>query len=210
MSIDERRAALGDFLVRYLPALLAYVKRFFRSLQPQDAEELVQGFAVDQILDRDLIGRASSDRGKLRSLLTVACKNYCLTQMSKSKVRATKLVGRLDTLASAAEASFERSWAEIVTEEAAARVEARFSSRGQDAYLVLLRAKILDPARGEAAQASSAELSRELGIDPHVMRSMLSKVRMIFVRSLREVVAEYVEGQRGIDEELAGLMRRLT
>lgn len=211
MPVEERRAALGEFLERYTPAMLSYVRYFFGDLLGnQDAEQLVHDFTVDRILVYDLIAKVTARRGRLRSLLKVALKNYCKTQISAANSRLKPSSQRIDAVAVEAEASFEQSWAENVAAEAAMRVEERFLSRGRRDYLRLLQVRVLDPARGNENLVTSRELAKELGCTEQVMRSKLAKAKREFVEALREVVAEYAECCRGVDEELASLMRGLT
>lgn len=210
MPVEQRRAALGEFLELYQPALRAYVRRFFVGVGEQDVEEMVQDFAIDRILDYDLIAKVSAERGRLRALLKVACKNYCMTQLRKAGSRPKAAGHGVDVIVSTADESFELSWAEVVMTEAASRVEHRFKSRDQHDRLCLLRIHILDPARGNASTITIAQLAREFGVTPTLMRSKLSKVKQIFVKTMREVVAEYAESSRGVDEELAALKRGLS
>lgn len=210
LSADERRASLGEFLERYQPAMRAFVRAFFRGLDDDAAAEWVQDFTTDQIIDRDLVARASADRGQLRAFLRVALRNYCLERMRKdrSQPRHVDLDG--DAITAEADESFDQNWVKVVLDEATRRVERRFESREQQDYLTLLRVKILGLADGSAGTMDNKALAENLGTTPQRMRSKLSKVRVLFVRTVREVVKEYAASQANVDEELAELLRRIS
>ncbi|MEM1208423.1 MAG: hypothetical protein AAGI54_04070 [Planctomycetota bacterium] len=206
MSPQERREALGEFLERYQPAMLAYVMRFFRPIQEADAADLVQDFMADKVLSRGLIAGASQERGKLRRYLQVAIRNHCIDKLRASPSRVA--VALPEKVVPGADTIFERSWAEIVVTEAADRVQRQYASEGRDKHLRLL-AVFLDAARGFTTQVDDRQLSAELKIKPHSLRSMRQNVKAQLVARMRDVVGEYAEDQRGIDDELDELRARL-
>lgn len=210
MSVEERRAALGDFLAIYQPAMEAYIRDFFANLQDADVSDFVQGFTADRILDSDLIAKASAKRGRLRALLKVACRNYCLTHLAKASKEPKWVTQHVETIADTASQSFERSWVEIIASEAADQVEAYFRSRGRDDYIRLLRLRILDPAKGNTVTISPAQLSAELGVSQAVMRSQQAWVKLTYIKFMRDIVAEYTKSSDGVDDELAELRRLLS
>jgi hypothetical protein len=63
-----RRQALDELLRRYCPALLAHLVRN-KQMDVHSAEDLLQGFISDKILERDLLAQAGPGKGRFRSLL---------------------------------------------------------------------------------------------------------------------------------------------
>ena len=68
------REALGELLVRYLPALRAHLVRRLR-FTPDEAEDLLQGFIADKVVERGLVARADRRRGRFRTFLLAALEN---------------------------------------------------------------------------------------------------------------------------------------
>lgn len=204
MPADERRDALGALLERYRPALLAYTARFFK-IQEADAADLVQDFVADRILSGDLFAVASRDRGRLRRLLQVALRNHCINRLRAS--RPDDAGGVRDQVVPSPDSVFERSWAEIVVNEAAARLERQYADEGRLKHMRLL-AQFLEAARGETV-IDDHHLGIDLGVTPRSVQSMRQNVKLKLISRMRDVVGEYVEDQRGVDDELDELKARL-
>lgn len=66
-----RGPALDDLLRRYAPAMTAHLVRRKR-VPPDQADDLVQGFIADKVLEKRLVGMADPNRGRFRTLLTKA------------------------------------------------------------------------------------------------------------------------------------------
>lgn len=209
LSPSERRAALGDFVVRYRPALEAFIRVTFRDFPQFDAEEALQGFTADKLIDDDLISRVSKDRGRLRSLLMKACSNYCYSTLRSHRHKPASLPTDYEQASVEARMSFEQGWADVVVSEASRRVQRRFAERDQPTYWALLKARIIDPAFGVAPPTDYEQLGAELGMTNRELRNVLSRAKHALMRSVREVVGEYVESNREIDDELAELIRLL-
>ena len=69
----ERANALEDLCRIYWPPVYAFIRSKGKS--PAEAEDLAQGFFAD-LLAREDFARPSEDRGKLRSFLLTAARNF--------------------------------------------------------------------------------------------------------------------------------------
>jgi RNA polymerase sigma-70 factor (ECF subfamily) len=79
-AVRGDQQALNPLLARYLPPLRAYLVQE-RQIDPHRADDLVQGFILDQILKGDLLARADRSRGtKFRTFLLAALRNYVISQ----------------------------------------------------------------------------------------------------------------------------------
>src|SRR5207253_1738418 len=72
-----RQRALGDLLKRYLPALRAHLV-VKKGIEPERADDLLQGFITNKILEQGLIARANPDKGRFRALLITALNHYVI------------------------------------------------------------------------------------------------------------------------------------
>jgi RNA polymerase sigma-70 factor (ECF subfamily) len=75
---DEAFSALCD---DYWPAIFAYVRRL--GFAEADAQDLTQGFFV-HLLERRTVRRADPQRGKFRSFLLGALKNYLANEAARA------------------------------------------------------------------------------------------------------------------------------
>src|SRR3954452_18501690 len=79
---DARRRALATLLARYLPALRSYLRAKHR-VDPDRADDLVQGFLTDKVLEQDLIRQADRGRGRFRTFLLTALDNYVTSHVRR-------------------------------------------------------------------------------------------------------------------------------
>ena len=70
----RRGAALGVLLHRYMPALRAYLV-LTRRMPPEQADDLLQSFIADKIIERNLLDRAERERGKFRSSRSITMRS---------------------------------------------------------------------------------------------------------------------------------------
>src|SRR5436309_4910416 len=74
-----RREGLAVLLQQYLPALRAYLIAGKR-VAPERADDLLQGFVADKIIEQNLLDHAQRAKGKFRSFLMVTLNNYVISQ----------------------------------------------------------------------------------------------------------------------------------
>src|SRR5881394_3079150 len=81
LAVDHevRREALATILHRYLPALRAHL--LAKSIAPDRADDLLQAFVADKVIERNLLARADRARGRFRGFLAAALNNYCANQL---------------------------------------------------------------------------------------------------------------------------------
>ncbi len=71
----EQSVALGDLLARYLPALRAFLISELR-LDAHRAEDLLQGFVAERVVEQNLLARADQRRGRFRTFLLACLRNH--------------------------------------------------------------------------------------------------------------------------------------
>src|SRR5882724_10560596 len=76
---SARREALGVLLARYEPALRLYIYATWE-IPDEQAEDLLQAFIADQILERELCRMADESRGRFRSLLLTSLRNFAISR----------------------------------------------------------------------------------------------------------------------------------
>jgi RNA polymerase sigma-70 factor (ECF subfamily) len=72
------RVALENLLRGYWSPVYAFIRR--QGYSGHDASDLTQEFLAQVVLGRDLIGRADPDRGRFRSFLKQALRNFLIDQ----------------------------------------------------------------------------------------------------------------------------------
>jgi RNA polymerase sigma-70 factor (ECF subfamily) len=212
----DRRQAVGVLIERYLPALANYVRARWR-LRDDQADDLLQAFIADKVLEKDLFARADRGRGRFRSLLMTALDRFVISAYRRAGSAEqvcgpASLNGNLPEPAGAAAADvFDLAWARHALYRCLeqTRQECERSGRGQ--VWQLFAARVVAPALEGAAQPSYGELKGRFGFaSPEQASNLLITAKRMFLRNLRAVVAEYARDPAEVDEEVRHLRQILA
>ena len=80
---NDDASELDALLGRYWSPIYAYLRR--KGHDSQNAADLTQEFLTDVVLKRNIIGRASPTRGRFRSYLLTALRNYTIDAHRRSE-----------------------------------------------------------------------------------------------------------------------------
>ena len=208
---DRDPEALGELCRRYWRPLFVYARG--RGHAEKDAEDLTQSFFA-HILPKELFESAQQERGRMRSLLLRAFKNFIINQWrhAHAKKRAgdalhvsidghESLVGGVQTSLNA-ELEFERSWAREVIKTARERTRDRYAEVSKLEEFEALE-DLLDDGK---ASRPYKEIAEELGVETSVVNFMAFKLRQRFREKLQEVIAETVETHEEVEDEMRHLL----
>jgi len=214
----ESARALAALCTEYWYPLYAYVRR--QGHEPEDAQDLTQAFFA-RLLEKKSLAAADPLRGRFRTFLLASLKNFLASEWRRSS--AAKRGGglqilRMDFLSAeeryrvdasrelSPEAAYERRWALGVLDTVLAAVRTEHERAGK---LELFEA-LKDRLAGSGEAASYAELSERLGQSEPALRQAASRMRRRFRERLRAEIAETVDGERDVDDELRHLRAVLT
>jgi DNA-directed RNA polymerase specialized sigma24 family protein len=217
-AAEARREALGELLVRYLPALGAHLVHGKR-LSPADADDLLQDFVATKIIERELIGRADAQLGKFRTFLLTALDRFLIDRIREQAAqKRSPAADRLRPLGDQADQlqaeehcdAFDLAWARNVIAETVRlmRAECEASSR-MDVWGVF-ECRLLGPLLNSAEPVEYDELVAKLGLQsPSQASNLLITAKRMFARLMRAVVGEYALGPAEIESEIGELMEIL-
>jgi RNA polymerase sigma-70 factor (ECF subfamily) len=80
---DQDKALIGFLLKQYWKPVYCYLR--CKGHENEQAKDLTQGFSHEVVLNRDLVGRADQSRGRFRSFLLHALKQYAGKQGLKER-----------------------------------------------------------------------------------------------------------------------------
>ncbi len=217
-SAEDAEEALGELLDRYLPALRAHLVYTMR-VHPDQADDLIQGFVADKILQGDLIARARRDRGKFRTLLLTALERYAISEFRRvTSVRRAPSGGPLVSLESmppdadasaampAASTDFDLAWIREIVSETLRRVEHDCRTSGRVHYWLLFQNRVVQPILEGLQPEPYAEMVVRLGfVSPVQAANALFTVKRMFERTFRSVVWEYTGSEPDVDKEIREL-----
>jgi DNA-directed RNA polymerase specialized sigma24 family protein len=214
-TAEAQRQALEELLVRYLPALRAHLT-FSKRLSPDDADDLLQEFVADKIIQRALIGRADAELGKFRTFLLTALDRFLIDRLRQQAARkrspgegGVKILGdhaeqvRDETSCDA----FDMAWARHVIDETVRLMRAECEASGRMDVWGLFECRLLLPLLNAAEPVEYEELVQRFGLQsPTQAANLLITAKRQFARLMRAVVGEYARDSEEIESEIRELM----
>jgi RNA polymerase sigma factor (sigma-70 family) len=221
-STQTVRNALAQLCQTYWRPIFAFVCRSGHSIE--DAQDLTQDFFV-MVLDGHLLGRADPNRGRFRSLLLKALKDFL--NDARDKRRARKRGGDVQFIRwdewmaevpsqlsiSARESErwppekvFDVRWAATVVEHALSRLGEECEQKGRRRVFDVLSSCLA----AEREDVSYTGFSKTLGIPETAVKRLVHQLRKRYRSLLREEVAETVEKLDEVDDELRYLCAALA
>jgi RNA polymerase sigma-70 factor (ECF subfamily) len=213
-TADVRREALERLLRRYLPALRVHLVHT-RRMAPEDADDLLQDFVTNRIIEKDLLSRADRDLGKFRTYLLAALDHFLIDQRRRqgAKKRSPGRGARLDLgdqedqiPAAPASDTFDRAWARGVLAEALERMRAECAASGRDDVWGVFEGRLLAPILRGSEPMDYEELVARFGLTSAAQASnVLMTAKRTFARTVRAVVGQYALGDEAIESEIREL-----
>ena len=229
MIVDARadRSLLERLLRLYWPPVYAFIRH--QGFGSHDASDLTQEFLSSVVLGRNMLDRADPQRGRFRSFLKQALRNFLIDYHRARSVRRdiahplSLSVGQDDTNglgsshgvpepASAIEAAdiFDRQWAATLVHLALERVEDALRAEAMSMHWEAFEINVVGPAIRKTRPLPLDALAQKLGVsDKDTVSNMIQTTKRRFKRTLREIVADTVENSIAVDDELAELNRLL-
>ena len=209
--------ALEAICHAYWYPLYAYVRRCGRS--PHDAQDLTQEFFC-RLLEKHWLEAAEREKGKLRSFLIVALKNFMSKEWRRASAQRrgggpahasfdtalaeTQYVA--DTTSLAPDEIFDRQWALTLLNLTVEKLRAEFVAAGRSADFDALKGCLL-AARGTLDYAALAE---KLSGSEGAARVAAHRLRKRFRAIYREEISQTLENGADVESELRHLAAALA
>lgn len=215
-----RREALEDLLKDYLPVLRGFVIARYR-VQPERADDIVQSFVADKLLERNLFGQADRTRGRFRSLLLTALQHYALNCFRASRVAGREGSGAesLNTVEGPIEIpggdptpgdQFEVHWVRQIIDHAAARMRDECVATRRGDLWANFEGRVLSPFLTGAEPADYSSLVTEFKLaSPAQASNRLMTAQRMFRRCIEEEIGRYELGA-SVEEEIDALFEALA
>lgn len=212
------RSSLEQLLRSYWSPVYAFIRR--QGYGGHDASDLTQEFLTQVVIGRDLVGRADPERGRFRSFMKQALRNFLIDQhrlgrVSKGHSSSTTPIQDLNDrgmMPAAVEEQlasggiFDREWAATVIDITLTRLEDACRQDGMQAHWKAFDLNVLGPAiRGTQALPLAQLVPMVNAVDETQVSNMLQTIKRRFRRILRDVVAETVGDPAQVDPELQDL-----
>jgi len=208
---DEAVARLCE---TYWFPLYAYLRRQGHGVE--EAQDLTQAFFVF-LLEKQLLRRADPARGRLRSFLLTALKNFTANEYARQN--AVSRGGRAVVLSLDADAAeqryrlepatdetpdkvFDRQWALTLLEAVLTRLRTEAAAGGKDKQYELIKMYLA----GERSESSYAEAAAALEMTEGAVKTAVHRLTHRFGDLVRNEVAQTVDSVEAVEDEIRHLM----
>jgi DNA-directed RNA polymerase specialized sigma24 family protein len=213
-------AALSSITLLYRPVLVRYLILRLR-VSADQAEDIVQAFLIEKLVDQNVLLKASQKRGRFRSFIIKVFSNYAIGQLRGQLARkrrpSSPEAERLDDLPELQSGdtpladSFDALWARQVLARTLERIREECLSKDRQVLWQILEARILVPMFDDSPPMPYEELVERFGLrSPSEASNLLITAKRMFARVLREVVRETVADDKDVDAEIRELKRVLA
>ncbi|HYV38444.1 MAG TPA: sigma-70 family RNA polymerase sigma factor [Gemmataceae bacterium] len=208
--------ALAELCQRYWFPLYAFVRR--RVGNVHEAQDVTQEFFAF-LLEEDALAQATPERGRFRSFLLAALKNFQANQWDRANTRKRGGGRKLFSLefdmsesrlslepahGMTPEHLFERQWALTLLDLIMTRLQKEYATSGKGAQFELLKGVLI----GDKGRPY-AELARELNMSEPAARQAGFRLRKRYRELLRQEVAQTVADVGDVEEEIRSLFQAL-
>ena len=214
---EASRRALAELCADYWYPLYAYARR--RGYDAEDARDLTQAFFA-KLLEKGDLQTADPARGRFRTFLLSSMQNFLGGEWRKE--RTLKRGGSVELLPLdfdsaeesyalepstrlSPEAVYQRRWALGLLERAVADLREEYARTGNGPLFDALKGHL----GGESDALPYAELARRLERSEGALRTAATRLRSRWRNRIRELVAETVDDESRIQDEIQNLLAAL-
>jgi len=210
------RDAMAYLCSKYWYPLYAFVRR--QRHDPHDAHDLTQAFFA-RLLEKGWLDDVAREKGRFRSFLLAAMKHFLANERDRAhalKRGGGQAIISLDSASAESryateprddatpEKIFDRRWAMTVLEHVLDRLRAEMKANGKEPLFDELKPTLAGEASAYAA------VGQRLGMSEGAVKVAAHRLRQRYRELIRQEVAQTLDDEKDIDEELRDLMSALS
>jgi RNA polymerase sigma-70 factor (ECF subfamily) len=216
-SSPDSRRALESLCGAYWYPLYAYVRR--RVADINEAQDLTQAFFAE-LLAKNYVGRATSQRGQFRAFLLTAFKHFLSKEWQKGKAQKRgggtlpipldfELANSRCLIEPAVELTadqlYDRQWAVTLLGQVMQQLEDEFVRSGKKRHFHELKAFLI----GEHSSATYSDVALKLGVTEAAAKMAAHRMRRRYRALLRAEIAQTVAHPDEVEDEIRRLFATL-
>jgi RNA polymerase sigma-70 factor (ECF subfamily) len=210
---DQDKLLISFLLEEYWKPVYCYLRR--SGYDNEQAKDLTQAFFHEVVLNKDLVGRADKAKGRFRSFLLHALKQYATKQNLKERARKRipkeKMVSLdvaeppalpVSLTQASVEESFNYAWISAMMERVLSFVKAECAEHGMKTHWEFFYERVVRPVVTNRRAPSLAHLCQVLGIEnTQIASNMIVTVKRRFRAALEQNVRRtLLDGDQAPDE----------
>jgi len=215
---DQDKLLIGFLLEEYWKPVYCYLRR--SGYDNEQAKDLTQAFFHEVVLNKDLVGRADRAKGRFRSFLLHALKQYATKQNLKERIRkripkekmvsldvAEPPVLPVSLTQASVDDSFNYAWVSALMERVISRVRAECAELGMETHWILFYERVVRPALANRQAESLTHLCQVHGIENiQTASNMIVTVKRRFRTALEQNVRRTLLDKDQSPEEIEELL----
>ena len=213
VEVTDRKKVVNRYwgvLRIYLAGLLARFPEY-----RNEADDLLQDFIKDKILNPGWLEKADPNKGRFRDLLKSSLRNYVTGHIRKGEAAKrggnTPIVALEDLEQEIAgpeplSDSFDIAWLQMLLAETLDRMKQGCLASENNHIWKIFEARVVRPALEGVEPLPYERVVAEFGLkSPAQATNALATGKRMFARHLREVIAQYEAGDKAVRAELDSL-----
>jgi len=216
---DKDRVLIGLLLKRYWKPVYCYLRR--KGHDNEQAKDLTQGFLHEIVLNRHLVERADSSKGRFRTFLLHALNQYLIDERRKETALKHIPKGKLVSLGITntpilphavceldAEQGFNYIWKAELLQRSLSEVKDRYIKRGMETHWYVFRDRLIGPTLKGHDSPSLSRICQKYDIENEAtVSNMLNTVKKLVRSVLRRHVLQTVISGEMAEEELQEIFK---
>jgi RNA polymerase sigma-70 factor (ECF subfamily) len=207
--------ALNELLRMYCPVLKKHLVRDM-NFTPHSADDIVQDFVAQKILEKNALASADADKGRFRVFLLKTFNNFVVSEIRKGRARKrsphNEHAHSLDETPDLAvthpplHQTLDLEWARQIMALAIERMKQECAGKARADLWDIFSCRVLAPALEQAPLPSYEELVHRFGFQsPTQASNLLITAKRMFRRALADTVRDTVADESQVEEEIRDL-----
>ncbi|MFC1792001.1 RNA polymerase sigma factor [Planctomycetota bacterium] len=215
---DRDRVLIGLLIERYWKPVYCYLRR--KGYGNEEAKDLTQNFFHEVVLNRNLVERADSAKGRFRSFLLHALGQFLISQKRKENAKQHIPKGKLvpldiidppvlpeTILEGSPEDCFVHSWKSSLLDWTLTELQADCKEQGLETHWNVFRDRVVQPIIDGKKPPSYQDICSTYGIDSESkISNMLVTVKRRFKAALKRQLRATVLSEDDINPELQEML----
>ena len=213
-----RPIAIAELVRMYAPALRAHLLQILYADEHR-ADDLLQGFLADKVLEQQLIGHADPKRGRFRTFLLSALDRYVIDIHRYDSAAKRSPPGGLSDIdsqcenlaaksSSATASAFDQAWAREVIGEALATMHTECERANRPDVWTVFDLRYLKPATEDVQPEPHEAIAQRLHLSSaQQAANLLITSKRMFTRVFKGVVLRYASNETEAREEMTDLWK---
>lgn len=198
---SQKEAILAELCSKYWKPLYSYLRT--SGYGNDKAKDLVQSFLTEKVIDQELIRQADRTRGKLRTFLLTAIRNYAINfQRSEKASLGLDMTADVTSAIGNPETAYDRAWADQLLQDVLDQLRTECHRRSKTVHWQLFQQWLLEP-NIDRQKPQMKDLCEKYGIENTAQAyHMIENIKRRFRSILREHLHVLVDSDDEVDAEI--------